>query len=150
MFEHSNDAAESKMTHEKLCFTIETGAGGHEGRWCQTVVAGYARLFSAMVGYVRLCSAMVGLCLDRSDIEKCNGMLLDALSICNPVPPCARRSTASSNLQSHSPKTLRRHLQSAPLHGVAFPKITVPPSATQCHIGPTITRRLAICKCLSQ
>ena len=32
VFFHSNDAAESKMTHEMLCFTIETGAGGREGR----------------------------------------------------------------------------------------------------------------------
>ena len=51
VFYHRNDATESKMTRELMCFTSETALGGHEGRWCQTV--GYARLRLAMVGYGR-------------------------------------------------------------------------------------------------
>ena len=54
-----------KTTCETRCFTIETAVGGCEGRWCQTAVAGYGRLWSPMHGYTRLWS-------DRSDIEKRN------------------------------------------------------------------------------
>ena len=72
VFYHRNDAAESKMTRDMQCFTIETAVGGHEGRWCQTAVAVVFGLWSAMVGYVRLGS-------DRSDLGKCNCRLLDAL-----------------------------------------------------------------------
>ena len=49
------------MMHEMLRLTIETGAGGREGSWCQTAVAEHGCLWSAMFGYGRLCSAiMVG------------------------------------------------------------------------------------------
>ena len=51
MFYHRNDAVESEMTREMLRFTIETNAGGREGRWCHTAVAGYVRLwFKGILG----------------------------------------------------------------------------------------------------
>ena len=66
------------MTREMLCFTIETAAGGCEGRWCR-------RRVRAMVGYARLCSDMVGYargsphCNDGSEVGRCDCRLLDAV-----------------------------------------------------------------------
>ena len=41
------DAGESiRRMRDALCFSIETGAVGREGRQCQTAVAGYGRLWS--------------------------------------------------------------------------------------------------------
>ena len=47
-----NDAGESKMTHEMLCFTIEVDVGGREGRRCPTARR-RLQLWSPMVGPVR-------------------------------------------------------------------------------------------------
>ena len=41
-------AGESKMAHEKLCFTIETAVGGRKSRRCQMAVAGYVRAMFAL------------------------------------------------------------------------------------------------------
>ena len=38
-----NDVVGSKMAREMLCFTMETGVVGCEGRICETAVAGYVR-----------------------------------------------------------------------------------------------------------
>ena len=37
------------MACEMLCFTIETGVAGREGRICETAVAGYVRAMFAVV-----------------------------------------------------------------------------------------------------
>ena len=42
-----NDVVGSKMAREMLCFTMETGVVGCEGRICETAVAGYVRAMSA-------------------------------------------------------------------------------------------------------
>ena len=53
VFFHTEAVSESKMVREMLCFTIDTGVGGCEGRRRGTAVA-------AMVAYARLCSDMIG------------------------------------------------------------------------------------------
>ena len=58
MFSKRNNAGESKMTREMLRFTIESAVSRHQGRWCQTAVAGYVRL---IFGYVWLCLPMFGI-----------------------------------------------------------------------------------------
>ena len=35
MFDHTNDVVGSKMAREMVCFTIETGVVGREGRICE-------------------------------------------------------------------------------------------------------------------
>ena len=57
-FYHTEVASESKIVCEMLCFTIETAAGGFEGRRCETAVAAmvaYGRLWSPVVAYRRIC-----------------------------------------------------------------------------------------------
>ena len=49
VFYHTNAAAESKLAREMLCFTIETAAGGREGRRCRTGGCGPCSR------YVRVC-----------------------------------------------------------------------------------------------
>ena len=44
-----NDVPESKMAREMLCFTMETGVVGCEGRICETAVTGYRRATLAVV-----------------------------------------------------------------------------------------------------
>ena len=44
-----NDVPESKMAREMLCFTMETGVVGCEGRICETAGAGYVRATLAVV-----------------------------------------------------------------------------------------------------
>ena len=39
VFHNRNDAGESKMMRERLCFRIEMAAAGRAGRRCQTAVA---------------------------------------------------------------------------------------------------------------
>ena len=58
----TTDEVESKMPCEMQCFTIETAAGGHESRRCQTAGAGYVRTMSALWSrYVCAMSAPVRL-----------------------------------------------------------------------------------------
>ena len=65
MFSHTNVLSESKIVREMLRFTIETAAGGCEGRRCETADA-------AMVACGRLSS-------DRLSIGKCNCRWSNAL-----------------------------------------------------------------------
>ena len=47
VFYSTDDVPESKMAREMLCFTMETGVVGWEGRICETAVAGYVRAIVA-------------------------------------------------------------------------------------------------------
>ena len=42
-----NDVPESKMVREMLCFTMETGVVGCDGRICEMAVAAYRRAIVA-------------------------------------------------------------------------------------------------------
>ena len=62
VFHNRNDVAESKMTQEIRCFTIEEAVSGQEGRRCQTAVA-------AMFAYGGLRSG-IGLPLVRLSVSQ--------------------------------------------------------------------------------
>ena len=49
VFYSIDDVVGSKMAREMLCFTMETGVVGCEGRICETAVAGYVRATLAVV-----------------------------------------------------------------------------------------------------
>ena len=74
---------ESKIAREMLCFTIETGLGGREGRRCRTGGCGLSRaMFALGAGH----PAMAGVFRGRGQarhvrhtIGECKCSLLDAL-----------------------------------------------------------------------
>ena len=47
VFYSTDDVVGSKMAREMLCFTMETGVVGCEGKICETAVAGYVRAIVA-------------------------------------------------------------------------------------------------------
>ena len=76
--------AESKIAREMLCFTMETAAGGREGRSCRTAVAGGCGAgFALCPGEFPMAGVFRGRGKEshvRHIIGECNCRLLDALA----------------------------------------------------------------------
>ena len=67
---------QSKIAREMLCFTIETAAGGREGRMCPTGGCGLCSREIAMAGEFRARGKESNV---RHIIGECHCRLLDAL-----------------------------------------------------------------------
>ena len=67
------DVDKSKMAQEMLCFTIEPGVVGREGRICETAGAGHSRAIAIWFRIVAVESNV------RNTLGECNCRLLDAL-----------------------------------------------------------------------